>query len=184
MHWEHCPDRIWSDCPVEGVDYEPDEDEEVPEEEAEWRGDAATWTIPDFFEVLKQQYRDLKWIPIGPKNNIIATHHPSLHLPLLIKRPMLNPITPFPPHLILGIAVLIPELHGDLIPFARAIHTEQFLPQPIFARLILPILADAWMIVNAGSNSRRMHRTSVQRQRWAAKNAGAIVRTRAAQSAM
>lgn len=43
----------------------PDSDEDVPEEEAGLRGDAGTWTIPDFFEMLKRQFTELRWIPVS-----------------------------------------------------------------------------------------------------------------------
>ncbi|KAK8106509.1 hypothetical protein PG999_009868 [Apiospora kogelbergensis] len=37
----------------------------APEEEAEWRADAVTWEITDFFEVLKGLYIELLFIPIS-----------------------------------------------------------------------------------------------------------------------
>lgn len=68
VHWERCPGRIENDPPLECVDYEPTEDDEdVTEEEADWRCNAAAWTIPDFFQVLQQQYLDLQWLPISTK---------------------------------------------------------------------------------------------------------------------
>lgn len=33
--------------------------------ELAWRQSAAAWAIPDFFEILKDQFRNLKWIPIS-----------------------------------------------------------------------------------------------------------------------
>ncbi|OLN87543.1 hypothetical protein CCHL11_06201 [Colletotrichum chlorophyti] len=64
IHWEDCPARIeWGNWKEQAL-YEPDDD--VPEEEAHWRYSAAAWAIPDFFEVLKDQFRTLNWIPISP----------------------------------------------------------------------------------------------------------------------
>jgi hypothetical protein len=40
-------------------------DDEVPEEEADWRRDADAWAIADVFEVLKDQFRQLHWLPIS-----------------------------------------------------------------------------------------------------------------------
>ena len=59
--------------------HENDDDEEEDEEEPwprrddvmslrekEWRQNAHTWTIPDFFEVLKYMFTELKWLPMSP----------------------------------------------------------------------------------------------------------------------
>lgn len=54
-------------------------------------------------------------IPIRSQNHIIPRHHPLPHLPLLIERPILQPITPLPPLGILSILVLVPELYGDAV---------------------------------------------------------------------
>jgi hypothetical protein len=37
----------------------------APENEAEWRSDSATWAIADFFEILKDQFRELHYVPIS-----------------------------------------------------------------------------------------------------------------------
>ncbi|KAF9879527.1 hypothetical protein CkaCkLH20_03070 [Colletotrichum karsti] len=63
IHWEDCISSIERAHYGESVDYEPDDD--VPEEEANWRYSARAWAIPDFFEILKQQFRTLDWIPIS-----------------------------------------------------------------------------------------------------------------------
>ncbi|KKP04012.1 hypothetical protein THAR02_03863 [Trichoderma harzianum] len=41
-------------------------DYEEDEEQAEWRGECGAWSIPDFFEVLKDQFRKLKFVPKSP----------------------------------------------------------------------------------------------------------------------
>lgn len=43
------------------------------------------------------------------------THLPLPHPPILRKRPVFQPVTPFPFHPIVGVLVLIPELDGDLV---------------------------------------------------------------------
>ena len=66
VHWENCPSEIEMNPPREWVDYKPDDD--VPEEEENWRYSAAAWAIEDFFEVLKEQFRKLRWIPISSQS--------------------------------------------------------------------------------------------------------------------
>ncbi|KAH8585561.1 hypothetical protein B0O99DRAFT_646641, partial [Bisporella sp. PMI_857] len=39
-------------------------EDHVPEDEYEWRATNPAWTIPDFFKLLKIQYRKLNWIPV------------------------------------------------------------------------------------------------------------------------
>ncbi|KAH6699845.1 hypothetical protein BKA61DRAFT_647087 [Leptodontidium sp. MPI-SDFR-AT-0119] len=53
--------------PVWGVD------EHAPENE-EWRSSSPAWSIPDFFKLLKKQYRELKWIPINAREGIFRQH--------------------------------------------------------------------------------------------------------------
>ena len=48
----------------------------VPEEEIDtWR--QCAWAIPDFFELLKEQFRLLRWIPISPKLVIDVFTNPA-----------------------------------------------------------------------------------------------------------
>ncbi|EHK27311.1 uncharacterized protein TRIVIDRAFT_63076 [Trichoderma virens Gv29-8] len=64
---------LWFECPGE-IKYNPSrelvhDDPYTYEEDmaqAEWRGDSAAWTVPDFFETLKDQWRELNFIPISP----------------------------------------------------------------------------------------------------------------------
>ncbi|KAH8173731.1 hypothetical protein LIA77_05150 [Sarocladium implicatum] len=46
------------------------DDDLVPEEEQEWRADAGTWAIADFFQLLKLQFLALTWIPLSSKRII------------------------------------------------------------------------------------------------------------------
>ncbi|KAH8586290.1 hypothetical protein B0O99DRAFT_644777, partial [Bisporella sp. PMI_857] len=50
--------------------YWDDVEEHVPENEIEWRNESPAWAITDFFELLKTQYRNLKWIPINSQQVI------------------------------------------------------------------------------------------------------------------
>ncbi len=65
IHWEDCPHRLnWgNDACRASVDW--DRDDEVSPEENDWRHYAPTWEIADFFEVLKDQFVKLDWIPIS-----------------------------------------------------------------------------------------------------------------------
>lgn len=67
MHWDQCPWKIEQKHQRSSILYDEDyEDRNVPQEEVDWRGDAKAWTISGFFEVLKQQFMSLNWIPICP----------------------------------------------------------------------------------------------------------------------
>lgn len=44
----------------------------MPENEIEWRSESPAWAIRDFFELLKKQYRELKWIPINVREVVAA----------------------------------------------------------------------------------------------------------------
>jgi len=61
-NWENDPSFI---SPVFVEDY-------VSEDDLEWREGAPAWKIKDFFELLKQQYRKLNWIPVNARQ-VIAT---------------------------------------------------------------------------------------------------------------
>lgn len=66
MHWQECPEEILKEySESSGIPYEFDDDPD--EKEVEWREDASSWTIPEFFEVLKDQFKKLNWIPISPR---------------------------------------------------------------------------------------------------------------------
>ncbi|CAO2658389.1 Nn.00g061120.m01.CDS01 [Neocucurbitaria sp. VM-36] len=77
IHWYECPSEIYGTATQEQVEEDPYE--YAPEEEAEWRTDCAAWPVDDFFEVLKDQFRALKFIPIGSTRviDIYATLAPD-----------------------------------------------------------------------------------------------------------
>lgn len=66
IHWQECPFEILKEYGESSVPYEWDDN--VDEKEAEWREEAAPWAIPDFFEILKDQFKKLDWIPISPRS--------------------------------------------------------------------------------------------------------------------
>lgn len=65
VHWQGCPNRInHGGDRIPSVVYDWWEDE-VSEEEADWRQNATAWAIPDLFKLLKDQFIQLQWIPIS-----------------------------------------------------------------------------------------------------------------------
>jgi hypothetical protein len=72
IHWHECPfeDRY-------GSTREPileDAEEWTPENEHEWRMDGEVWAVADFFEVLKENFCTLRFIPLSPTKVIFARH--------------------------------------------------------------------------------------------------------------
>lgn len=78
MHWPECYGEIRY-APSRELVWE-DPSEYAPENEAGWRGDAPTWPIADFFEVLKDQYRELNFTPTGSRSvfGVYTTFGPNL----------------------------------------------------------------------------------------------------------
>ncbi|KAK8094957.1 hypothetical protein PG997_001642 [Apiospora hydei] len=65
IYWIKCPHAIECDTRVEPVlddamDY-------TPEEELGRRRDGPAWAVPDFFELLKGEFRQLNFVPVGPR---------------------------------------------------------------------------------------------------------------------
>lgn len=74
------------------------------------------WYLHPIHPLCPQTLKPLSLsIPVLSNHDIIPTHHPLLHFPILVKRPMLDPIASLPFHFIHGILILIPELHGDSV---------------------------------------------------------------------
>ena len=59
--------------------------------------------------------------------DVVPTHLTFPHYAILPKCPILKTITSLPLHAVVGIPILVPELHGNLVVRER----EQFLTQPI-----------------------------------------------------
>ncbi|KAK0117609.1 hypothetical protein ONS95_011944 [Cadophora gregata] len=73
IHWPQCPGEIRHNPSKEDVEDDPYD--YAPENEAEWRADAPAWAITDFFELLKDQFREQHFIPISPRRVInVYTH--------------------------------------------------------------------------------------------------------------
>jgi hypothetical protein len=63
VHWYECPSEIYGTATQEQALGDPDD--YAPEEEVAWRAECASWAVKDFFQVLKDLYRDLKFVPIS-----------------------------------------------------------------------------------------------------------------------
>jgi hypothetical protein len=60
VYWYECDGRLrYGPRTIEDDPYEYCDDDE----EAEWRADGAAWPVADFFEVLKKEFRTLRWMP-------------------------------------------------------------------------------------------------------------------------
>ncbi|KAI0007292.1 hypothetical protein F4779DRAFT_592626 [Xylariaceae sp. FL0662B] len=66
VHWLDCPEGVKRAPPARAL-VEVEWDEVVPENEVEWREDCATWSVEDFFEVLKGEFRALRAVPINER---------------------------------------------------------------------------------------------------------------------
>lgn len=61
VHWYGCYGELKnSEDAIEDDPYE-----WAPEDEAEWRAEAPAWAVPDFFQLLKDQFRKLEFVPIS-----------------------------------------------------------------------------------------------------------------------
>lgn len=65
VYWPECPGEIRYNPSREPVVDDPYD--YADENEAEWRADAPAWAIADFFEILKDQFRQLCFIPISSR---------------------------------------------------------------------------------------------------------------------
>lgn len=78
IYWLGCPEDIWDDPDlVREETYHWQDEEEFYEGERNWRTSARVWTIPDFFEVLKDQFRRLMYIPLSEEAVEIAGYFPK-----------------------------------------------------------------------------------------------------------
>lgn len=86
IYWPDYIGRI-KDCTNGQI--EDDAYEYAAENEAEWRADAGAWAIPDFFEILKDQFRELQFIPTSSEHILDIDDPPyglsadSLMIPML-----------------------------------------------------------------------------------------------------
>lgn len=66
VYWDECPGEIRYSSSWEPVEDDPYD--YAPENKAEWRADAPAWAITDFFDMLKDQFRELRFVPISSRS--------------------------------------------------------------------------------------------------------------------
>lgn len=64
VQWYNSPGKV-SDEPINEPIQDDPYDYFTDEEEAEWRAEGETWAIPDFFEELKEHFRQLDFVPLS-----------------------------------------------------------------------------------------------------------------------
>lgn len=74
---------------------------------------------------------------LGRNLHVVPAHLPLRVPPVGRKRPVLEPVAPLPLHPVVGVLVLVPELHRDLV--AAFLKAEQFFPQAVVV-LLAPFL--------------------------------------------
>jgi hypothetical protein len=69
-YWPECPDEITNETGQEQV--QDNSDVWASKEEIDWRCEATAWTIPDFFAMLREQFEQLRFIPVNSKQVIYS----------------------------------------------------------------------------------------------------------------
>ncbi|KAK8074527.1 hypothetical protein PG997_009190 [Apiospora hydei] len=69
VHWYECPGQIEHnpDYPLAVTTIDAPY-EWAPENEQEWRENYPAWAVADLFAILRQQFEDLNFVPLGPRN--------------------------------------------------------------------------------------------------------------------
>jgi hypothetical protein len=79
IYWEDCHSGIKRNPTREPIIG--DEWDDPPENEImDWHGDSVAWAIPDFFEILKDQFRQLNYVPINPRTVCYASAREAIPL--------------------------------------------------------------------------------------------------------
>ncbi|KAK4044653.1 hypothetical protein C8A01DRAFT_31149 [Parachaetomium inaequale] len=74
VYWHECHSDIKrnpSREPIGGEEYDGYDD--ISWDEADWRSDSVAWSISDFFELLKDLFRRLFYVPISPRKVCFAS---------------------------------------------------------------------------------------------------------------
>ncbi|KAK8108205.1 uncharacterized protein PG998_010218 [Apiospora kogelbergensis] len=68
VYWIKCPNQLRGAPRVEPVLDDPAD--YAPEAELAWRADGPGWAVSDLFEQLRGEFRELSFVPVGPKEVI------------------------------------------------------------------------------------------------------------------
>ncbi|KAK3307681.1 uncharacterized protein B0T15DRAFT_433419 [Chaetomium strumarium] len=74
VYWYECHNDVLQNPsrePIEGEEYEGYDG--ICMDEIDWRAGSMAWAIPDFFELLKDLFKQLFYIPISPRKVYFAT---------------------------------------------------------------------------------------------------------------
>lgn len=74
VYWFECPGEIRHNSSQEPVDDDPYD--YAAENEAEWRAEGQAWPVAAFFQVLKDQFRELNFVPVNSREvkDVYATY--------------------------------------------------------------------------------------------------------------
>lgn len=68
IYWYECPIEVcFKDDQVEGDGYGWADDGLIPEDQVDWRCESGVWAIKDFFEMLKRNFEQLNFVPVGSR---------------------------------------------------------------------------------------------------------------------
>jgi hypothetical protein len=69
IYWYECPRDVKGGEyeEIEGDPYDWVEDDLIPEDQVEWRASSGIWPIETFFKMLKANFQELNFVPIGPR---------------------------------------------------------------------------------------------------------------------
>ena len=68
IYWYECPNEVrFKNDQVEGDGYGWADDGLIPEDQADWRCESGVWDIKDFFEMLKRNFEQLNFVPVGSR---------------------------------------------------------------------------------------------------------------------
>ncbi|KAI1665392.1 hypothetical protein L13192_10333 [Pyrenophora tritici-repentis] len=68
IYWYKCLDEVrFMDDQAEGDGYGWADDGRIPEDQAEWKYESGVWPIKVFFEILKRNFEQLNFAPIGSR---------------------------------------------------------------------------------------------------------------------
>ncbi|KAI4700334.1 hypothetical protein J4E81_004372 [Alternaria sp. BMP 2799] len=70
IYWIECPNEVMNSSSRDMIEDDPYD--YALENEAEWRAESGCWAIADFFGMLKDQFLQLTFVPIGPKSVIAS----------------------------------------------------------------------------------------------------------------
>jgi hypothetical protein len=72
VYWPECNDEIRHGTSQEQV--QDNSDTWASQDEADWRCDAPAWTVTDFFAMLREQFEQLRFLPVNSRQVITSNY--------------------------------------------------------------------------------------------------------------